>query len=122
MTQPLHTVVETPDYLRDAKRAGMTAREMMRAVQSYAEDPDQGDEIQGSGGVRKGRLAGKGKGKSGGYRIVSVYFDETHPVLLIGVLSKGDRENFTDAEVKAFKAVTTAIKAAFRRSRIGRAH
>ena len=74
-----------------------------------------GDEIQGSGGFRKGRIAGRGKGKSGGYRVVSIYLNDTIPVFLVAVLSKGDRENFTDAEVAEFKKVATAIKAAHRR-------
>ncbi|QRE76130.1 type II toxin-antitoxin system RelE/ParE family toxin [Methylobacterium aquaticum] len=117
MSKPLHTVVETPNYLADAKRAGMTEVERQRSVNTYAKTPDYGDEIQGSGGFRKGRVAGRGKGKSGGYRVVSIYLDETIPVFLVAVLSKGDRENFTDAEVAEFKKVATAIKSARRRSK-----
>ena len=117
MSKPLQTIVETPDYLHDADRAGMTQAEKVKAVDSYAADPSQGDEIVGSGGVRKARLAGRGKGKSGGYRIVSVFLDGSIPVYLIGVLSKGDRENFTDNEVKAFAAFTKRLKEAFRRKR-----
>lgn len=119
MTKPLHTVVETPDYLADARRAGMTDAEREAAVRQYAKEPDHGDEIKGSGGVRKGRLAGRGKGKSGGYRIVAVFVGAAIPVYLIGVLSKGDRENFSDAEVSQFKKVTTALKTAFRARRRG---
>lgn len=114
MTKPLHTVVETPEYLSDAKRAGMTAPDLERALKTYASTPDEGVDLVGSGGVRKGRVAGRGKGKSGGYRVVSIYLDTDIPVYLIGVLSKGDRENFTDEEIKAFKKLTTAIKAAYR--------
>lgn len=115
MPKPLHTIVETPDYLADAKRAGMSEEDRRRAVDTYAETPDYGDEIQGSGGFRKGRIAGRGKGKSGGYRVVSIYLDEAAPVFLVAILSKGDRENFTDAEVGEFKKVATAMKAARRR-------
>ena len=117
MAKSLHTVVETPDYLADAKRAGMTDAEREAAVQRYASEPDHGDEIKGSGGVRKGRLAGRGKGKSGGYRIVAVFVGAAIPVYLIGVLSKGDRENFTDAEVNQFKRITTILKATARTHR-----
>lgn len=119
MSKRLHTVVETPDFLADAKRAGMTDAEREAAVQLYASQPDAGEEIVGSGGVRKSRLAGRGKGKSGGYRVVSIFLDATIPVLLIAVLSKGDRSNFTAEEVGQFKKVTTAIKAAFRSRKRG---
>lgn len=117
MAKPLHTIVETPDYLADAKQVGMTSAERLSAMKAYSRTPDLGEEIVGSGGVRKGRLAGRGKGKSGGYRIVSLFLDVTFPVLLLAVLSKGDRQNFTDGEVKEFKKLTTATKAAFRRQK-----
>jgi hypothetical protein len=53
----------------------------------------------GSGGCRKVRVAGRGKGKSGGYRVVTFYSNEQTPVLLIAVLSKGSDANFTAAQV-----------------------
>ena len=110
----LHTIVETPEYLSDAKRAGMNTLDRERVADTYAEQPEYGEEVQGSGGVRKGRIAGRGKGKSGGFRVVSIHLGKTIPVYLIAVLSKGDRENFTRAEVNEFKTVITAIKAAYR--------
>lgn len=117
MAAPLHTVVETPGYLADAERAGMTDAERERTVARYAAAPDAGDEIVGSGGVRKGRVAGKGRGKSGGYRVVSIFLGSSVPVYLVAVLSKGDRANFTDAEIEQFRKIATAIKAAFRERR-----
>ena len=69
----MHTVVETPGYLADAKDEGMTREEMKAAVDRIAENPRAGDPIVGSGGCRKVRIAGKGKGKSGGYRVVAFY-------------------------------------------------
>ena len=66
----MQTVIETEAYLRAAKDAGMSADEMTAAVDLVADNPEAGDVMQGTGGVRKARLAGRGKGKSGGYRIV----------------------------------------------------
>jgi hypothetical protein len=65
----VHTVVETPTYLAAAAKAGMTEAERVAAVDQIAADPQAGDIIPGGGGVRKVRVAGRGKGKSGGYRI-----------------------------------------------------
>jgi hypothetical protein len=36
-----------------------------------AAKPDAGDEIRGTGGARKIRFAAKGKGKSGGVRVIT---------------------------------------------------
>jgi len=110
VTKPLHTVVETLVYLRNAASAGVSGEERDHIVDVFAADPSQGDEMRGSGGVRKARVAGRGKGKSGGYRVMAAYVDEDVPVYLLSMLSKGDRANFSDKEVAAMKKVTAEIK------------
>ena len=54
--------------------------------------------IKGTGGARKVRFAGRGKGKSGGYRIITYYGGEDLPVFLLNVFSKGDRVDLSQAE------------------------
>ena len=110
MPGPLTTVVEAPTYLRDAAKVGTTDVERQAAIDQIAIDPIQGDEIQGSGGIRKVRLAGRGKGKSGGYRIMVAYVGNDTPVYLLAVLSKGDRENFEIAEIAHMRAIISSIK------------
>lgn len=109
MSPPLHTVAETPQFLRDAAAAGLSDEERAAIVVAVAADPRQGAEVRGSGGVRKIRFGGRGKGKSGGYRVMAAFVGPRAPVYLLALLSKGDRENFTAAEIGAFKAITMAI-------------
>lgn len=111
----LHTVVETPPFLRAADQAGVTEDERRAIVDMIAANPAQGDEVVGSGGVRKARVAGRGKGKSGGYRVMVAYIGEGLPVYLLGVLSKGDRGNFDQSEITAMKGFTAALKVAWRK-------
>jgi len=111
----LHVVAELPQFLRDVAAVGLCDAEHQAIIDAIAADPLQGDEIRGSGGVRKIRFAGRGKGKSGGYRVVTVYFGPTVPVYLLALLSKGERENFTAAEIAAFKKLTTEIARYWRR-------
>lgn len=80
MTAALHTIVETLRFLRDAERAGVSEEERKAIVDAIVDNPDQGDEVQGSGGVRKVRVAGRGKGKSGGYRVMVAYLGEDLPL------------------------------------------
>jgi mRNA-degrading endonuclease RelE of RelBE toxin-antitoxin system len=68
----MHTVIETEFFLRDAKAVGLSEAERVAMVDFIASHPDAGDEIKGTGGARKIRFAGKGKGKSGGYRVVTL--------------------------------------------------
>lgn len=66
-------VIETPGYLRAAHDEGMTDEEMDIAVETVSRNPLAGGLVVGGGGCRKIRIAGKGHGKSGGYRILTYY-------------------------------------------------
>lgn len=105
MADPLHTVVETSAYLAAAKRVGLTDEDRTAIVDQVAADPTDGDVVRGSGGVRKVRFAG-----SGGFRVMAAYLGIDVPVFLLSVLAKGQRANFSDAEVAAMRAATKAIK------------
>jgi hypothetical protein len=69
----VQTVIETPSWLSSAKAAGLTEAEWAEVVSVIASNPQAGELIVGSGGARKVRFAGRGKGKSGGYRVITFY-------------------------------------------------
>jgi hypothetical protein len=106
----VHTVIETPAYLADAKQEGMTSDEMAAAVDLIAANPQAGDLLVGSGGCRKVRIAGRGKGKSGGYRVVTFFAGEDVPVFLVAVLSKGSRATFSAAERNAMRQAAKRLQ------------
>jgi hypothetical protein len=60
----MHTVIETPDYLQDAKDAGLSEDEMAAIIKIIASDPKAGDVMVGTGGARKLRFAASGKGQT----------------------------------------------------------
>ena len=66
-------------------------------------NPEAGDLLAGGGGIRKARIPGRGKGKSGGYRVVTYYMDEDEPVFLLTVISKGQQANLTAQQKQALK-------------------
>ena len=102
----MQTVIETESYLRAAKDAGMAEAERQAAVDLVASDPEGGDVLQGTGGVRKARLAGRGKGKSGGYRIVWYFGGGDIPVF-----GKGEKANLTQGERNALRSLTAQLRA-----------
>jgi hypothetical protein len=106
----MQTVIETESYLRDAKDAGMAEDEREAAVDRVAADPESGDVMQGTGGARKLRLAGRGKGKSGGYRIVYYFGGGDIPVFLLTVFGKGEKANLTQGERNALKSLTAILR------------
>ena len=94
----MHAVIETSAYIAAAKGAGMAEDERNEAVDVVAAYPDIGEVMQGTGGCRKFRLAGRGKGKSGGYRIVYIFGGNDIPVFLLTMFGKGEKDNLTKAE------------------------
>jgi hypothetical protein len=99
----MHTVVETPEYLSAAKKAGLSETERLAVVDAIAANPTAGDIIEGSGGARKVRVAREGKGKSGGYRVITYYTRPNAPVFLLTVISKGQQANLTAAQKAQIK-------------------
>ena len=76
----VRSVVETPNYLSDARKVGVSEPERIFIVDTISADPTMGDLIQGTGGARKARFQGRGKGKSGGYRVVTYFGGDDIPV------------------------------------------
>jgi hypothetical protein len=107
----MHTVSLTKSYEIAAKQAGMTDEETADIVTFLAENPQAGDELPGTGGCRKVRIAGRGKGKSGGYRTITFYSGEAMPVYLLTVFSKGEKSTLTGKEAAALKVITKNIVA-----------
>ncbi len=105
----MHTVAETKAFRRQAEQAGMTDSEIASLTDYLADHPMAGEEIVGTGGCRKLRWAGRSKGKSGGYRLITFYSGEMMPVFLIAAFSKGERSNLTQKERNGLKLVTGMI-------------
>ncbi|MGN8023886.1 type II toxin-antitoxin system RelE/ParE family toxin [Phyllobacterium sp. 22229] len=72
----MQTVIETPAFLASAYDEGISDLERADIVAFIADNPTAGDLMPGSGGARKVRYAARGKGKSGGYRIITYFADE----------------------------------------------
>ena len=109
----MHTVIETPAYLRAAAEAGMTDQDRELAVLTLAEKPQSGDIIQETGGCRKVRIAKEGTGKSGGYRLITYFGGNDIPVFLLTVFAKGQKANLNQAERNALAKLTKMLKASY---------
>lgn len=110
----MQTVVETPDYLRDARAAGIAADERRSIIDYVSASPMVGDLIVGSGGARKVRFAAPGRGKSGGYRVVTYYGGGDLPVFLLNVFKKGDRVNLSKAEINELREELSQLAREYR--------
>jgi hypothetical protein len=105
----VHTVIETNAYLVAAKDAGMSDDERTSIVDLIAAYPEAGDIMPGCGGARKLRVARPGKGKSGGYRVITYFAGTDIPVFLLTVFGKNEKANLSKAERNALAALTKRL-------------
>ncbi|CAM4051769.1 Addiction module toxin RelE [Novosphingobium lubricantis] len=105
----MHTIIETAGYLSAASDAGMTDEERNTVVDVLAANPTAGDIMPGCGGARKLRVAKPGKGKSGGYRVITYFGGEDVPVFLLTVFGKNERANLTKAERNGLAVLTKRL-------------
>lgn len=92
----------------------MTADEIAAVVARLAADPEAGDVMPGTGGARKLRVAGRSKGKSGGYRVITFYAAADVPVFLLDCYGKGDKANLTKEERNELRATLGALAEHYR--------
>lgn len=109
------TVVETPVFIRRAEKL-LSEAEHAELIAYLAQYPDAGDEIVCTGGVRKDRFAADGRGKSGGFRVIYYFHDDSIPLYTLLIYGKNERADLTGEQRKAVTALATAIKATRNRS------
>ena len=110
----MQTVVETPIFIRRAEKL-LTEAEHADLIVCLASHPEAGDEIVGTGGVRKIRFAARSKGKSGGVRVVYYFHDRDLPLYALYIYGKNERADLTAEQRKLATAFAASIKSARRR-------
>jgi mRNA-degrading endonuclease RelE of RelBE toxin-antitoxin system len=110
----MQTVISTPEFLSQAKKHGLSPSEVDVIVEYLATDPLAGEVMVGTSGARKLRHAGKGRGKSGGYRTIHYFGGDDIPVFLLTVYGKGASANLTKAERNALAKILPIIGDAYR--------
>lgn len=106
----MQTVVETHAYLKASKDAGMSDDDRVSVVDLIAANPQSGEIMPGCGGARKLRFAKAGKGKSGGYRVITYFGGDDVPVFLLTVFGKGEKVSLSKGERNALAALTKTLK------------
>ena len=85
-------------YARREKIADLSLREAVSRASRGLVDADLG------GGVIKQRVARKGQGRSGGYRMLIAFRASYRAVFMLG-FSKNDQDNITAVELESLKKV-----------------
>jgi mRNA-degrading endonuclease RelE of RelBE toxin-antitoxin system len=110
------TVVEVDPFPATARRTGLAEEERQDITLYLAQMPDAGDVIPGTGGLRKLRWPGRGKGKRGGYRVIYYYFNDAVPLYLLAVYPKNQQIDLAPQQKARLTALADELKAEARRN------
>jgi len=80
--------------------------EEYRALQNtLVLNPESGKIIQGSGGIRKMRWSGSGRGKRGGSRVIYYWFKDKENLLMLLIYTKKEKDDLTKAQLRALQSI-----------------
>lgn len=105
----LITVVELTPFIHAVQNV-WDDTERVSFTTYIAENYEDGDLIQETGGLRKIRWKRPGIGKRSGVRIIYYYYDQQSPVYLITAFAKNEKENLTNEDKKILAALTAQLK------------
>jgi hypothetical protein len=116
MAKALVTVAEVDPFSATANRAGLTEEERTAITVFLAYNPESGVVMPGTGGLRKLRWAGDGRGKRGGLRVIYYFFNEAVPVYLLAVYPKGQQIDLTPQQRARLVGLAEQLKAQARQN------
>lgn len=104
--------VEVPMFTAKWRELGMTDEDLRELQKVLLQNPKKGDSIAGTGGLRKIRIPmeNRGKGKRSGARVLYVDVEIKELIYFINVYSKDEKDDLSEDEKKAFKAVIKFLK------------
>lgn len=93
-----------------SRKGVLTDAEMEAVEDELLRNPETGDVIAGTGGVRKIRAAQEDRGKRGSARVVYLYVRGQCTVYFIFAFPKNVQGNLTDAQRKAIRTLVAQIE------------
>ena len=99
-----YEVVATPRFKRDIKKLHKKypsiKLEFANLITTLENSPEQGSSLGNNCFKIRLAIASKGKGKSGGARVITHIIIEDTKVFLLTIYDKSEKENITDKELQ----------------------
>ncbi len=104
------TFIEVPSFTQKWFSMGLTDKDLAKLQAVILDNPDAGDVMEGTGGLRKLRFAVGNRGKSHGVRVCYVDFLTYEKIYLIHVFSKNEKDNLSESERNSIKKIIGLLK------------
>lgn len=101
-----------PEFEKQWRSMGLTDDDLKSLQEELTINPQKGDIMQGTGGLRKTRISLENRGKSGGARVCYVDFTIYDKIYLITAYPKNAMENLSKEQRNAIKIVIKELEKA----------
>ena len=99
-----YSILPVPPFDRQLKRLSKKysslKEEFLTLIDSLEQNPEQGKYLGKNCYKIRLAVASKGKGKSGGARIITNFVISNDTVYLLSIYDKSEKENLTDSELE----------------------
>jgi len=115
------TFIELPAFMNQIDKLGKPLSDEILSIieKDLLQDPERGDVIRGTSGARKGRVGNpsKGKGKSGGFRYIYVYFEMNERIYLFYFYEKTKQDDLSVEQTKMLGELVRLTKDSIKRGK-----
>lgn len=99
-----YEIIATPRFRRDIKKLvkkyASLKKEFAELIGELKKDPKQGSALGDNCFKIRIAIASKGKGKSGGARVITHVLIKEETVFLLSIYDKAEKETISDKEIK----------------------
>ena len=99
--------MELPAFTRLVAGKGISDRQVAGIQEGILNGG--GKTMSGTGGVKKIRCAGEGRGKSGGWRVLFADYDQYEVTVLIWAFPKNEQAELTQSQKKVVRALKAQL-------------
>jgi len=100
-------ILETSVFTRQVQKL-LTEDEYKELQFELVDRPDLGPIIPGSGGLRKVRWAGRGRGKRGGVRVIYYWAVAQERILMLLIYAKSDQDDLSREQLQVLRKIVEA--------------
>lgn len=95
--------VMLPEFEKQWKHLNLTDTDLKRLQSVLLLNPQEGDVMQGTGGIRKIRFAFENRGKSGSVRVIYIDFLMYEKIYFLTAYPKNEKDNLSQSERNQIK-------------------
>ena|SRR5580692_2985106 len=108
------SIVQTPTFKREVggflKKRLLLDDDFEEFQKVLIQNPEMGDIIVGTGGVRKARLKSASRGKSSGFRVCYYYVTKKYEIVLLMIYAKNTKADLNPVDKKMLKEIAKLME------------